>query len=78
MPRAPSSTAALSQLDQAGAFARNLSVVGALVALSFFGLSGPIGAGLSGSLRFLFGMWAFAVPVVPLIIGLSLVGVCCS
>lgn len=32
---AVSSTATLSQLNQAGAFARNLSVVGALVALSF-------------------------------------------
>ena len=55
-----------------------LIVVAALVSLSFFGLSGPIGAGLSDSLMFLFGMWAFAVPLVLVIIGLSLVGVCCS
>ncbi len=55
-----------------------LIVLALLVGLSFFGLSGPIGAGLSGSLRFLFGMWAFGVPVVLVIIGLSLVGVCCS
>ena len=55
-----------------------LMVLAALVSLSFFGLSGPIGAGLSGSLRFLFGMWAFAVPLVFFIIGLSLVSVCCS
>ncbi|MCL1693051.1 MAG: DNA translocase FtsK [Actinomycetia bacterium] len=55
-----------------------LMVLAALVGLSFFGLSGPIGAGLSGSLRFLFGMWAFGVPIVLVIIGLSLVGVCCS
>ena len=52
-----------------------LIVLAALVALSFFGLSGPIGAGLSGSLRFLFGMWAFVVPLALTIIGLSLVGV---
>ncbi len=55
-----------------------LIVLASLVGLSFFGLSGPIGAGLSGSLRFLFGMWAFGVPVVLAIVGLSLVGVCCS
>ncbi|MCJ7780305.1 MAG: DNA translocase FtsK 4TM domain-containing protein, partial [Acidimicrobiia bacterium] len=55
-----------------------LIVLAALVSLSFFGLSGPIGAGLSGSLRFLFGMWAFGVPAVLVIVGLSLVGVCCS
>jgi S-DNA-T family DNA segregation ATPase FtsK/SpoIIIE len=55
-----------------------LIVLAALVSLSFFGLSGPIGAGLSGSLRFLFGMWAFGVPAVLAIVGLSLVGVCCS
>ena len=55
-----------------------LIVLAALVGLSFFGLSGPIGAGLSDSLRFLFGMWAFGVPLVLVLIGLSLVGVCCS
>jgi S-DNA-T family DNA segregation ATPase FtsK/SpoIIIE len=49
-------------------------VVAALVGLSFFGLSGPIGAGLSGSLRFLFGMWAFAVPLALVTIGLSFIG----
>ena len=51
-----------------------LIVLAALVALSFFGLSGPIGAGLSGTLRFLFGMWAFVVPLALIIIGLSFVG----
>src|SRR5665811_1243841 len=55
-----------------------LIVLAALVGLSFFGLSGPVGAAISGTLRFLFGMWAFAVPVVVVLIGLSLVGVCCS
>lgn len=55
-----------------------LIVLAALVGLSFFGLSGPIGAGISGALRLLFGMWAFGVPIVLAIIGLSLVGVYCS
>jgi len=49
-------------------------VLAALVGLSFFGLSGPIGAGLSGALRFLFGMWAFAVPLALVAIGLSFIG----
>jgi S-DNA-T family DNA segregation ATPase FtsK/SpoIIIE len=52
-----------------------LLVLAALVALSFFGLSGPIGAGVSGTLRFLFGVWAFLVPLALVTIGLSLVGV---
>lgn len=52
-----------------------LLVLAALVALSFFGLSGPIGANVSGVLRFLFGVWAFAVPVVLVAIGLSFIGV---
>jgi S-DNA-T family DNA segregation ATPase FtsK/SpoIIIE len=52
-----------------------LLVLAALVALSFFGLSGPIGAGLSGTLRFLLGVWAFLVPLALVTIGLSLVGV---
>jgi S-DNA-T family DNA segregation ATPase FtsK/SpoIIIE len=52
-----------------------LLVLAALVALSFFGLSGPIGAGVSGTLRFLLGVWAFLVPLALVTIGLSLVGV---
>ena len=52
-----------------------LLVIAALVALSFFGLSGPIGAGLSGTLRFLFGMWAFLVPLALATIGISFGGV---
>ena len=51
-----------------------LLVLAAVVALSFFGLSGPIGAGISGTLRFLFGVWAFLVPLALVTIGLSLVG----
>ena len=52
-----------------------LIVLAALVALSFFGLSGPIGAGVSDTLRFLFGVWAFLVPLALVAIGLSFVGV---
>jgi len=55
-----------------------LIVLAALVALSFLGLSGPVGAAISGVLRFLFGMWAYVVPLVIALIGLSLMSVCCS
>jgi S-DNA-T family DNA segregation ATPase FtsK/SpoIIIE len=51
-----------------------LLVIAALVTLSFFGLSGPIGAGVSGTLRFLFGLWAFLVPLALVTIGLSFIG----
>lgn len=51
-----------------------LLVLAALVGLSFFGLSGPIGAAVSGALRFLFGMWAFGVPLALFTVGLSLLG----
>ncbi|MEN8234495.1 MAG: DNA translocase FtsK 4TM domain-containing protein [Actinomycetota bacterium] len=54
-----------------------LIVLAAIVGLSFFGLSGPIGAGLSGALRFLFGVWAYAFPFFVVAIGLSLIGICC-
>jgi S-DNA-T family DNA segregation ATPase FtsK/SpoIIIE len=52
-----------------------LIVAALLVALSFFGLSGPVGAGVSGAAIFLFGTWAYAVPIVLAIIGIALVGV---
>jgi S-DNA-T family DNA segregation ATPase FtsK/SpoIIIE len=55
-----------------------LIVLAAMVGLSFFGLSGPIGAGISGALRFLFGVWAYVVPVFLSVAGLSLIGVCCG
>ena len=51
-----------------------LIVAALLVALSFVGLSGPVGGAVSGAAIFLFGTWAFAVPVVLAIIGLALVG----
>jgi S-DNA-T family DNA segregation ATPase FtsK/SpoIIIE len=52
-----------------------LIVAALLVALSFFGLSGPVGAGVSGAAIFLFGTWAYAVPIVLAVIGIALVGV---
>ncbi len=52
-----------------------LVVAALLVTLSFFGLSGPVGAGVSGAAIFLFGTWAYAVPIVLALIGLALVGV---
>ncbi len=55
-----------------------LIVIAALVGLSFVGLSGPVGAAISGVLLFLFGMWAYVVPFVIALFGLSLLGVCCS
>jgi len=52
-----------------------LIVSGALVFLSFFELSGPIGATSSAVVRFLFGMWAFVVPLALMFIGLVMIGV---
>ncbi len=52
-----------------------LIVAALLVTLSFFGLSGPVGAGVSGAAIFLFGTWAYAVPIVLALVGISLVGI---
>ena len=52
-----------------------LIVVGALVFLSFFDLSGPIGTSSSASIRFLVGMWAFVVPLALMLAGLAMIGV---
>ncbi|MCB1246883.1 MAG: DNA translocase FtsK 4TM domain-containing protein [Acidimicrobiia bacterium] len=52
-----------------------LVVVALLILLSFFDLSGPIGAQASTVTRYLFGMWAFVVPLALVVIGLSLIGV---
>ncbi len=52
-----------------------LIVVGALVFLSFFELSGPIGASASTVIRFLVGMWAFVVPLALMFLGLVMIGV---
>ncbi len=48
---------------------------GLLVLLSFFDLSGPIGSIASSGTRSLFGVWAFIVPLVLIVFGLSLMGV---
>ena len=52
-----------------------LIAAGILVFLSFFELAGPFGTGSSTVARLLFGVWAFVVPLVLLIAGLSLIGV---
>jgi S-DNA-T family DNA segregation ATPase FtsK/SpoIIIE len=52
-----------------------LLVLAVLVFLSFFELSGPIGAATDGVLRFLFGLWAFALPVAIAVVGLTMIGV---
>jgi DNA segregation ATPase FtsK/SpoIIIE, S-DNA-T family len=51
-----------------------LIVAALLVVLSFVDLAGPIGDGVSGALTFLFGTWAFGVPLVLGLIGVALVG----
>ena len=52
-----------------------LIVASLLVMLSFFGLSGPVGSAVSGAAVFLFGTWAYAVPIVLAAVGITLVGV---
>jgi len=52
-----------------------LIAAGLLVLLSFFDLSGPVGIAASAGTRSLFGMWAFIVPLVLIVFGLSLMGV---
>ena len=51
-----------------------LIVAAVLVALSYFGLSGPVGAGVSAATRFLLGAWAYGLPFVVAVIGIALVG----
>ncbi len=46
-----------------------------LIFLSFFELSGPIGAQASTATRYLFGVWAFVVPLAMIAVGLSMIGV---
>ncbi len=52
-----------------------LVVAAVLVGLSFFELSGPVGDRVSAMLLLFFGMWAYALPFVVALIGLSLIGV---
>ncbi len=49
-------------------------VAAVLIFLSFFNLSGPIGASASTVTRYLFGIWAFVVPLVLTIAGFAMVG----
>ena len=51
-----------------------LIVAAVLVALSYFGLSGPVGAGVSAATTFLLGAWAYGLPFVVAVIGIALVG----
>jgi DNA segregation ATPase FtsK/SpoIIIE, S-DNA-T family len=52
-----------------------LIVAGVLATLAFVGLAGPIGSGVDEALSFLFGTWAYGVPLVLGLIGVALVGV---
>ncbi len=51
-----------------------LIVVAVLLALAFAGLAGPVGSGTVQGLRFLFGTWAWFVPLVLVIVGWAMVG----
>ena len=51
-----------------------LIVLALLMALAFIGLAGPVGGGGTSGLRFLFGLWAFALPVVLIVVGIAMVG----
>jgi S-DNA-T family DNA segregation ATPase FtsK/SpoIIIE len=50
-------------------------VISGLIVLSFFDLSGPVGAAAGDSLRFLFGVWAYALAIAMAVVGLTLIGV---
>ncbi len=50
-----------------------LLVVAAILLLSFFELAGPVGDGTSSGLRFLFGLWAYFVPCVLVVIGVAMI-----
>ena len=52
-----------------------LIAVGVLILLSFFNLSGPFGTSAATATRFAFGLWAFVVPIILFVIGLSLIGI---
>lgn len=52
-----------------------LIVLAALVFLSFFDLSGPIGGSAANATTFVFGMGAFAVPFALAVAGLAMIGI---
>ena len=51
-----------------------LIVVSLLLSLAFFDLAGPVGRWAVTGLRFLFGMWAYLLPAVLIVIGIAMVG----
>ena len=51
-----------------------LVVVSLLLLLAFFDLAGPIGGLATSGLRFVFGIWAYFVPISLFIIGVAMVG----
>jgi len=51
-----------------------LIVVAILLTLAFVGLAGPVGRWAVNGLTFLFGIWAYFVPMVLIIIGIAMVG----
>ena len=50
-----------------------LVVLAVLVLLAFVDLAGPVGEGMAGGSRFLFGVWRFAVPVALAGIGVAMI-----
>jgi hypothetical protein len=50
-----------------------LIVVGLIVGLAFLGEAGPLGAFFDQTLRFLFGVWGYVVPVFLMAVGASLI-----
>ena len=52
-----------------------LIALGVLILLSFFELSGPFGTSAATATRLAFGLWAFVVPIILFVLGLSLIGI---
>ena len=50
-----------------------LIVVAALLLLSFFELAGPLGDWAATGLKFVFGLWAYFVPFVLVVIGVVMI-----
>ena len=52
-----------------------LIAMGVLILLSFFQLSGPFGTSAATATRYAFGLWAFVIPILLFVLGLSLIGI---
>ncbi len=50
-----------------------LIIFAALLMLSFFQLAGPVGGWTASGLRFIFGLWAYFVPFVLVVIGIAMI-----